>query len=67
MPITYRQSFRIFPGVRLNINRKSWSVTVGPRNGPKRTWSSTGRATTSINLPGPLGYRSTTTRHNRED
>jgi hypothetical protein len=43
MPLTFRKSFRVLPGVRLNINRRSWSVTVGPRNGPKRTWSSTGR------------------------
>lgn len=62
MPITYRKSFRLLPGVRLNINRKSWSVTVGPRNGPKKTFSSTGRDTTSMDLPGPLGYRRTTTR-----
>ncbi|WP_405673207.1 DUF4236 domain-containing protein [Streptomyces sp. NBC_01530] len=67
MPITFRKNFRILPGVRLNINRRSWSVTVGPKNGPKRTWSSTGRTTTSLNLPGPLGYRSTRTRRNRED
>lgn len=67
MPITFRKSFRILPGVRVNINRKSWSVTVGPRNGPKWTRSSTGRRTTSYDLPGPFGYRRTTTRRNRED
>lgn len=62
MPLTFRKSFRVLPGVRLNINAKSWSITVGPRNGPKRTWSSTGRTTTSVDLPGPLGYRRTTRR-----
>jgi hypothetical protein len=62
MPITFRKSFRVLPGVRVNIGAKSWSVTVGPRNGPKRTWSSTGRTTTSVNLPGPFGYRRTTRR-----
>jgi hypothetical protein len=66
MPLTFRKSFRLLPGVRLNINAKSWSVTVGPRNGPKRTWSSTGRTTTSVDLPGPFGWRSTRTRRNRE-
>lgn len=65
MPITFRKSFRILPGVRLNINRRSWSVTVGLRNGPKRTWSSNGSTTTSCDLPGPFGYRSTRTRRNR--
>ena len=66
MPITFRKSFRILPGVRLNINRRSWSVTVGPRNGPKWTRSSNGRNTTSYDLPGPFGYRTTRTRRNRE-
>lgn len=62
MPVTFRRSVRILPGVRLNFGRHSWSITVGPRNGPKRTWSSTGRRTTSMDLPGPFGYRRTTRR-----
>lgn len=33
MPLTFRKSFQILPGVRLNINRRSWSVTTG---GPER-------------------------------
>lgn len=66
MPITFRKSFRIFPGVRLNINAKSWSVTFGGKHGPHYTRSSTGRRTTSMDLPGPFGYRRTTTRRNRE-
>lgn len=65
MPITFRKSFRILPGVRLNINRRSWSVTVGLKNGPKWTRSSTGRDTFSTDLPGPFGYRSTRTRRTR--
>jgi hypothetical protein len=66
VPITFRKSFRIFPGVRLNINAKSWSVTFGGKHGPHYTRSSTGRRTTSMDLPGPFGYRRTTTRRNRE-
>jgi hypothetical protein len=62
MSITFRRSFRILPGVRLTLNRHSWSVIVGPRNGPKHTWSSTGRRTTSYDLPGPFGYRRTSSR-----
>ncbi|WP_428956194.1 DUF4236 domain-containing protein [Streptomyces sp. cg35] len=65
MPLTFRKSFRIFPGVRLNINRKSWSVTYGFDSGPKHTRSSTGRRTTSMDLPGPFGWRKTTTRRSR--
>lgn len=58
MPLTFRKSFRILPGVRLNINLRSWSITTGARNGPKYTRSSTGRDTFSTNLPGPFGWRS---------
>jgi len=61
VPVTFRKSFRILPGVRLNINRKSVSVTVG-KGDAKRTYSSTGRRTTSMDLPGPFGYRKTTTK-----
>ncbi|MCD0481012.1 DUF4236 domain-containing protein [Streptacidiphilus sp. ASG 303] len=61
MPLTFRKSFTILPGVRLNVNRKSLSLTLG-RNGAHRTWSTTGRTTTSADLPGPFGYRRTTRR-----
>lgn len=66
MPLTFRKSYRILPGVRLNINRRSWSITLGGKNTPHYTRSSTGRRTTSMDLPGPFGYRRTTTRRNRE-
>ncbi|MGQ4363687.1 DUF4236 domain-containing protein [Streptomyces sp. SAS_272] len=60
MPLTFRKSFRILPGVRLNINRHSWSITTGGgRHGPRQTHSSTGRRTTSMDLPGPFGWRRT--------
>ncbi|NJQ00397.1 DUF4236 domain-containing protein [Streptomyces zingiberis] len=63
MPVTFRKSFQIFPGVRLNINRRSMSLTFGSgKGGPKRTYSTTGRTTTSHDLPGPFGYRKTTRR-----
>jgi hypothetical protein len=64
MGFTFRKSFKVFPGLRLNVNKGSVSVTakVGPLS---RTWSSSGRRTTSANLPGPLGYRRTTTRRSR--
>lgn len=65
MPITFRKSFRVFPGVRLNINAKSVSWTFGSKGGPHHTISSTGRRTTSMDLPGPFGYRSTRSRRNR--
>jgi hypothetical protein len=66
MPLTFRKSFRILPGVRINIGAKSMSVTFGARSGPHYTVSSTGRHTTSADLPGPLGYRRTTTRRSHK-
>ncbi|MFJ5266181.1 DUF4236 domain-containing protein [Streptomyces sp. NPDC088387] len=58
MAITFRKRIRIFPGVHLNLGRKSVSVTI--KVGPfARTWSTTGRRTTSADLPGPLGWRTT--------
>ncbi|MFC4496106.1 DUF4236 domain-containing protein [Streptomyces ovatisporus] len=65
MGLTFRKSFRILPGVRLNINRKSWSVTTGGSKGPRHTVSSTGRRTTSMDLPGPFGYRTTSSKRSR--
>lgn len=65
MPLTFRKSFRILPGVQLNINRRSWSVTFGAKGGPRHTRSSTGRHTTSMDLPGGFGWRKTTTRRTR--
>lgn len=62
MPITFRKSIRVLPGVRLNIGLHSWSITLGGKNTPHYTRSSTGRRTTSVNLPGPFGYRKTTRR-----
>ena len=61
MAVTFRKSIRIFPGVRLNLGRHSVSVTV--RVGPlSRTYSTSGRTTTSADLPGPFGYRRTRSR-----
>ncbi|WP_031510110.1 DUF4236 domain-containing protein [Streptomyces megasporus] len=65
MAVTFRKSIRILPGVRLNLARRSWSVTLGGGRGPRRTISSTGRRTTSMNLPGPFGYRRSRSRKRR--
>jgi hypothetical protein len=65
MPITFRKSFRVLPGVRVNIGLRSWSITLGGKNTPHYTRSSTGRRTTSMNLPGGFGWRKTTTRRSQ--
>lgn len=64
MAITFRKSWKILPGVRLNVGRRSRSITIGPR-WLKRTYSSTGRVTTSSDLPGPFGWRSSSRRSRR--
>lgn len=61
VPITFRKRIKILPGVHLNLGKKSVSITLGA--GPiHRTWSTTGRTTDSVDLPGPLGYRRTRSR-----
>lgn len=62
MPITFRRSFRLLPWVRLNISRRTWSITLGPPGGPHYTINSRGTRTTSLDLPGGLSYRDTNTR-----
>lgn len=51
MGFRFRRSIRILPGVRININKGSTSISVGGR-GFHKTYSSTGRVTTSIGIPG---------------
>ena len=64
MPLTFRKRIRILPGVYLNLGKKSASVSA--KVGPFRvTRSTTGRTTTSADLPGPFGYRRTTQRRRR--
>jgi hypothetical protein len=66
MPITIRKSIRILPGVKLNFGRRSRSITIGPK-WFKKTYSSTGRTTTSADLPGPFGWRTSTRRTRNEN
>ncbi|WP_445520458.1 DUF4236 domain-containing protein [Streptomyces sp. NEAU-174] len=55
--ITFRKSIRIFRWLTVNLNGRSWSITLGARGGPRHTISSTGRRTSSMDLPGPFGWR----------
>ena len=55
----FRKSFKIVPGVKLNINKQSLSVTAGVR-GAHYTLNSKGYRTASVGLPGTgLSYRDT--------
>ena len=51
MGLRYRKSKKILPGVRLNLNKNSASISIGPK-GFKQTFSTTGRKTTTVGIPG---------------
>ena len=55
MPLTFRKRVHLFGPFYLNIGKKSMSLTtkVGSLS---HTRSTTGRRSTSVDLPGPLGY-----------
>lgn len=59
MGLRYRKSIKIAPGVRLNVSNKSTSISIGGK-GFRKTYSSTGRTTTSVGIPGTgLSYSTT--------
>lgn len=51
MGLRFRRSIKIAPGVRVNLNKKSTSVTFGPK-GLKHTVSTTGKSHTTVGVPG---------------
>lgn len=60
MGFRFRKSFKIAPGVRVNFGKKSTSISVGGK-GFRKTYSSSGRTTTSIGIPGTgLSYSTST-------
>ncbi|MFC1411479.1 DUF4236 domain-containing protein [Streptacidiphilus sp. N1-12] len=61
MPLRFHKSFRILPGVRLNINGHSMSITAGSGR-EHMTVNTKGRRTSSIDLPGPFSWRHTSSR-----
>jgi hypothetical protein len=61
MPFRFRKSFKIFPGVKINLNGKSESITFGSGR-VHETLSSTGRRTTSVRIDDGLSWRKTSKR-----
>lgn len=60
MGLRFRKSIKLAPGVKLNLNKKSTSVTFGGK-GLHHTISSTGKKTTSVGVPGTgISYSKTT-------
>ncbi len=59
MGTRFRKSIKLLPGVKLNLNKKSASISIGPK-GFKQTFSTTGKKTTTVGLPGTgLSYSQT--------
>lgn len=60
MGLRFRKSIKIAPGVKINLNKKSTSVTFGGK-GVHYTASSTGKKTASVGVPGTgISYTKTT-------
>ena len=55
MGLRFRKSYKVAPGVKVNLNKKSTSVTFGGK-GMHHTVSSTGKKSTSVGLPGSGMY-----------
>lgn len=51
MGFRFHKSFKILPGIKLNINKKSVGVTLGTK-GAHYTINSKGKRTASVSLPG---------------
>lgn len=65
MGFRMRKSFKIAPGVRLNVSKSGIGASVGTR-GVRYSVHSSGRRTRSVGLPGTgIGYVSTTSRTSR--
>ena len=59
MGFKFRKSFKIAPGVKLNLNKKSAGITFGGK-GAHFTMNTKGKNTTSVGVPGTgLYYTST--------
>lgn len=58
MGLRFRKSFKVAPGVKVNLNKKSASVTFGGK-GVHKTYSSSGKKTTSVGIPGTGAYYTT--------
>lgn len=51
MGLRFRRTMKIAPGLRLNFNKNSIGLSIGPR-GAKYTINSSGRRTASVGIPG---------------
>lgn len=65
MGVRYRKSVKIAPGVKLNINKNSASVSFGTK-GLRTTYSTTGKRTNTVGIPGTgLSYSTSSNIHQK--
>lgn len=60
MGFRFRKSFKVAPGVKFNLNKKSVGVTFGEK-GAHYTINSSGKKTTSVGIPGTGMYYTNST------
>ncbi len=61
MGFVFRKSFKVAPGVNLNVSKRGMGVSVGGRNTPRVSVNSSGRVTKSVRLAPGLRYQETST------
>lgn len=66
MPIQYRKRIKIFPGVFLNIGKKSHSWSFGFKGAHTTYNPKTKKVTQSMDLPGGLSWRKQYSAHQTE-
>lgn len=66
MAIRFRKSFKVAPGVRLNVGKKSTGVTLGGKYF-RQSFNSSGRKTTSSSIPGTgISFYETSTKKKKK-
>lgn len=67
MGLRFRKSFKVAPGVRVNVGKKSVGVSVGGK-GFRKSVNTSGRVTTSIGIPGTgLSYVDTKSMNSKKN
>lgn len=66
MAMRFRKSFKVAPGVRLNVGKKSAGVTLGGKLF-RQSFNTNGRNTTSASIPGTgISFYETSTKKNKK-
>lgn len=61
MGFIFRKSFKVAPGVRLNVSKRGMGVAVGGKNTPRVSVNTSGRVTKSLRIAPGLRYQETST------